>query len=94
MANGKPRGRGEGVTTRPTVPCTSTRQSSGSCPNATGWAVNPETLDHPRWVMEMSLVKTLAGKLRISVPQVFRRYKATIPTERDLLRFPDLVYSR
>ena len=30
----------------------------------------------------MSLAKTLAGKLRISVPQVFERYKTTIQTER------------
>ena len=30
----------------------------------------------------MSLAKTLAAKLRISVPQVFKRYKTTIQTER------------
>ena len=45
-------------------------------------AVNLDSLSHLRWVMEMSLAKTLAGKLRISVPQVFERYKTTIQTER------------
>ena len=45
-------------------------------------AVNLDSLSHLRWVMEMSLAKTLAGKLRISVPQVFRWYKTTIQTER------------
>jgi hypothetical protein len=32
--------------------------------------------------MEMSLAKTLAGKLKISPAQVFKRYKTTIQTER------------
>jgi hypothetical protein len=32
--------------------------------------------------MEMSLAKTLAGKLKISVAQVFRRFKRIIQTER------------
>ena len=44
-------------------------------------AVNLGTLSYLQWVMGMSLAKTLAGKLRISVPQVFKRYKTTIQTE-------------
>ena len=44
-------------------------------------ATNLGALNHLRWVMEMSLAKTLASKLKISVPQVFRRYKTTIQTD-------------
>ena len=44
-------------------------------------ATNLGALNHLRWVMEMSLAKTLAVKLKISVPQVFKRYKTTIPTD-------------
>jgi len=35
-----------------------------------------------RWVMETSLTKTLAHKLKISVNAVYRRYQTTIQTER------------
>ena len=44
-------------------------------------AINLTSLGYLRWVMEMSLAKTLAAKLKISVPQVFKRYKTTIPTD-------------
>ena len=44
-------------------------------------ATNLSALSHLRWVMEMSLAKTLAAKLKISVPQVFKRYKTTIQTD-------------
>lgn len=44
-------------------------------------AYNRGTLQNLRWVMEMSLAKTLAAKLKISVPQVFKRYKTTVQTE-------------
>ena len=44
-------------------------------------ATNLGALNHLRWVMEMSLAKTLAAKLKISVPQVFKRYKTRIPTD-------------
>ena len=44
-------------------------------------ATNLGALSRLRWVMEMSLAKTLAAKLKISVPQVFRRYKTTIQTD-------------
>ena len=45
-------------------------------------ATNLGALSHLRWVMEMSLAKTLAAKLKISVPQVFKRYKTTIQTDK------------
>ena len=45
-------------------------------------ATNLSALSHLRWVMEMSLAKTLAAKLKISVPQVFKRYKTTIQTDK------------
>ena len=45
-------------------------------------ALNLTSLDHLRWVMELSLAKTLASKLKISVPQVFKRYKTTIQTDK------------
>ena len=45
-------------------------------------ATNLGALSYLRWVMEMSLAKTLAAKLKISVPQVFKRYKTTIQTDK------------
>ncbi len=44
-------------------------------------ATNLGALSHLRWVMETSLAKTLAAKLKISVSQVFKRYKTTIQTD-------------
>ena len=44
-------------------------------------ATNLDALNHLRWVMETSLAKTLAAKLKISVSQVFKRYKTTIQTD-------------
>jgi hypothetical protein len=46
------------------------------------FARNRGALQSLRWAMEMSLAKTLAGKLKISPAQVFKRYKTTIQTER------------
>lgn len=45
-------------------------------------ATNLGALSHLRWVMETSLAKTLAAKLKISVSQVFKRYKTTIQTDK------------
>ena len=45
-------------------------------------AINLGALSRLRWVMEMSLAKTLANKLKISVAQVFKRYKTTIQTDK------------
>lgn len=45
-------------------------------------AYNLHRLNRLKWVMEQSLTKTLAAKLRTSVPQVYRRYRTSIQTER------------
>ena len=82
MAKGKPRHRGE---RRHDSPYSIVRQYQAEFRGVANYyrlAVNLGTLSYLRWVMEMSLAKTLAGKLRISVPQVFKRYNTTIQTER------------
>ena len=37
-----------------------------------------KTLNKVEWVMEQSLTKTLAAKLKVSVPHVYRRFRATL----------------
>jgi group II intron reverse transcriptase/maturase len=44
-------------------------------------AFNRHRLGRLRYVMERSLAKTLARKFRISVPAVYRRYRAVLDTE-------------
>lgn len=44
-------------------------------------AFNRHRLGQLKYVMERSLTKTLARKFRISVPQVYRRYRAVLDTE-------------
>ena len=44
-------------------------------------AFNRHRLGQLKYVMERSLTKTLARKYRISVPQVYRRYRAVLDTE-------------
>jgi len=43
-------------------------------------AFNLHRFNRLHWVMEMSLTKTLAAKLRISVSQVYNRYQAIVQT--------------
>jgi hypothetical protein len=43
-------------------------------------AFNLHRLNRLKWVMEQSLAKTLAGKLRLSVAKVYRRFGATLHT--------------
>ena len=45
-------------------------------------AYNLHLLKRLKWIMERSLTKTLAHKLRISVKQVYRRFQTTIETDR------------
>ncbi len=45
-------------------------------------AYNLHRLNRLKWTMETSLTKTLAAKLQLSVPQVYRRFHATLRTER------------
>lgn len=44
-------------------------------------AYNLHRLSRLKWIMETSLTKTLAHKLRISVGQVYRRFQTTIETD-------------
>jgi group II intron reverse transcriptase/maturase len=44
-------------------------------------AYNLHTVDRLKQIMEVSLTKTLAAKLRISVSQVYRRFVQTLPTD-------------
>jgi hypothetical protein len=44
-------------------------------------AHNRDRLSELRWVMEQSLTKTLAVKLKVSVSRVYRQYEATLQTE-------------
>lgn len=44
-------------------------------------AYNLCSLDHLKWVMEQSLTKTLAAKLRITGRQVWKRHQTTIETK-------------
>lgn len=43
-------------------------------------AYNLHTLSELKWVMEVSLVKTLANKFKTSCSKIYRRYGTTIPT--------------
>jgi hypothetical protein len=43
-------------------------------------ASNVHRFNRLKWVMEQSLTKTLAGKLKLSVPQVYDRYGTTLKT--------------
>ena len=43
-------------------------------------AYNRHRLSRLQWIMETSLTKTLASKLKISVPKVYRRYRVMLPT--------------
>jgi group II intron reverse transcriptase/maturase len=45
-------------------------------------AHNRDRLSELRFVMEQSLTKTLAHKLKVSVSQVYKRFQATLSTER------------
>lgn len=44
-------------------------------------AYNLHSLNQLKWVMERSLVQTLAHKLRISVKRVYQRYQVTLQTD-------------
>jgi len=44
-------------------------------------AYNLRSLDHLKWVMETSLTKTLARKLKITVTQVYKKYETNLEIE-------------
>jgi len=43
-------------------------------------AIDLRRFNHLKWVMEQSLTKTLAHKMKISVPQVYKRYTTNVET--------------
>lgn len=57
-------------------------------------AYNLRSLGKVKWVMEQSLVKTLATKLRLSMHQVYKRYKATITVHGTVYRGLQVVRER
>ena len=81
MRNGKPHQRGERLHDSPFSIVEQYQAEFRGVVNYYRRAANLSALNHLRWVMEMSLAKTLANKLKISVPQVFKRYKTTIQTD-------------
>ena len=82
MRGGKPAHRGERLHDSPFSIVSQYQAEFRGIANYYRRALNLGALDHLRWVMEMSLAKTLASKLKISVPQVFRRFKTTIQTDK------------
>jgi group II intron reverse transcriptase/maturase len=57
-------------------------------------AFNLHRFQRLKWIMEVSLTKTLAKKLRLSVPQVYRRFHATLATPRGSRRGLQVVVPR
>ena len=82
MRRGKPVHRAERLHDKPYSIVSQYQAEFRGIANYYRRAINLTSLGHLRWVMEMSLAKTLAAKLKISVPQVFRRYKTTIQTDK------------
>ncbi len=82
MRGGKPAHRGERLHDSPFSIVSQYQTEFRGIANYYRRALNLGALDHLRWVTEMSLAKTLAAKLKISVPQVFKRYKTTIQTDK------------
>ncbi|HEX4815899.1 MAG TPA: reverse transcriptase domain-containing protein [Nonomuraea sp.] len=81
MRNGKPKQRGERRHDSVYSIVSQYQAEFRGIANYYQLAFNRGALQNLRWVMEMSLAHTLAGKLKISVPQVFRRFKTVIQTE-------------
>src|SRR5207247_599386 len=57
-------------------------------------ADNLHRLIHLKWVMEVSLTKTLARKFQITVPQVYKRYQATLRTGKQPYKGLQIVVPR
>jgi len=57
-------------------------------------AVNRYQLNRLKWVMERSLVSTLAHKLRITVAKVYDRYETTIQTPEGLRKVLQVTVER
>ena len=81
MRNGKPVHRGERLHDAPFSIVSQYQAEFRGVVNYYRRASNLGALNHLRWVMELSLAKTLATKLKISVAQAFKRYRTTIQTD-------------
>jgi group II intron reverse transcriptase/maturase len=81
MRGGKPVHRGERHHDSPFSIVSQYQAEFRGIANYYRLALNLRALRRLHWVMETSLAKTLAGKLKISVRQVFRQYKTVIQTE-------------
>jgi group II intron reverse transcriptase/maturase len=57
-------------------------------------AQNLHALSRLKWVMEASMVKTLAAKFKVSVPQIYRRYQTTIMTEQGPRKAVQVIVER
>ena len=57
-------------------------------------AYNLTNLGKWKWVMQQSLVKTLAAKFQISIPQVYRRYRTTLTVNGDRYQGLQVVRER
>ncbi len=53
-----------------------------------------KSLNKLEWIMEVSLTKTLANKLKVSVPQVYRRFVATLTVDGKPTRGLRVVHQR
>ncbi len=83
MRGGKPVHRAERLHDKPYSIVSQYQAEFRGIANYYRRALNLTSLDYLRWVMELSLAKTLASKLKISAAQVFKRYKTTIETDKD-----------
>ena len=82
MRGGKPVHRAERLHDKPYSIVSQYQAEFRGIANYYRRALNLTSLDYLRWVMELSLAKTLASKLKISAAQVFKRYKTTIETDK------------
>ena len=82
MRGGKPVHRAERLHDKPYSIVSQYQAEFRGIANYYRRALNLTSLDYLRWVMGLSLTKTLASKLKISAAQVFKRYKTTIETDK------------
>jgi Type II intron maturase len=67
---------------------------SGVLPEYYRLAHNLSRFNRLRWVMEASLTKTLASKLKISVQQVYKKFQTVIKTEEGANKVLQVVIPR
>ena len=82
MRGGKPVHRAERLHDKPYSIVSQYQAEFRGITNYYRRALNLTSLDYLRWVMGLSLAKTLASKLKISAAQVYKRYGTTIETDK------------